>query len=215
MSVKLYDDAFLAKLQAWTKDTQVTVMGVDETSRMFQVIADKTNDAPIKLPLISLRRPGGFTILNTGKRPLTFDGATLDANHDKASQLNAIPISIPYQLDVFTRYKNEADEYIRNIVFNIINYPKLDVNIPYNSENRIHHSNIRMQANIEDNSDIPERLIPGQFTRMSIKIDIDDAYLWDVRYRDVYSIDTQVIVCDDDKKDDRNDENLSELKEIN
>lgn len=197
MSVGLYDNAFLAKLQAWTKDTAVTVVSPSDSRRLFEVIADNSDDKPLKLPIISLKRPGGFTILNTGKRPLSFDGVTLDANYERASQLNGIPISIPYQIDVYTRYQNEADEYIRNLVFNIINYPKLDIVIPYNNENYIHHSNIRLAGEVDDNSDIPERLISGQFVRMSMRIDIDDAYLFDVRYRDVYSIEFGAEVRDD------------------
>ena len=205
MSVGLYDETFLEKLKGWTKGTAVTIVGPDETNRLYQQIADTTNDSPIKLPFISLKRPGGFTILNTGKKPLTFDGATLDANYDKAKQLNAIPISIPYQLDIYTRYRNEADEYVRNIVFNIINYPKLDINIPYNGANYIHHSNIRLAGEVDDASDIPERLISGQFVRMSMKIDIDDAYLFDVRYRDVYSIELGYEVSDNTMQDDLKD----------
>lgn len=188
MSVKLYDDALVQKFSAWTKDTNISVLGPSDTRRLFEMIADEGNDEPIKLPIISIKRSGGFQILDLGKRPLSFDGATLDANYDKASQLNAIPISIPYQIDVYTRYLNEADEYIRNLVFNIINYPKLDIVIPYNKENRVHFSNIRLTGNVEDNSDVPERLISGQFTRQTLPIVIDDAYLYDVRYRDVYSI---------------------------
>ena len=205
MSVGLYDETFLEKLKGWTKGTAVTIVGPDETNRLYQQIADTTNDSPIKLPFISLKRPGGFTILNTGKKPLTFDGATLDANYDKAKQLNAIPISIPYQLDIYTRYRNEADEYVRNIVFNIINYPKLDINIPYNGANYIHHSNIRLAGEVDDASDIPERLISGQFVRMSMKIDIDDAYLFDVRYRDVYIIELGYEVSDNTMQDDLKD----------
>lgn len=188
MSVGLYDEALVKKISNWTQDTNIKVYGVNETSRMFREIADTTKDKPIKLPIISISRPGGFTILNTGKRPNTFDGYTLDATTESASQLNAIPISIPYQIDVYTRYQNECDEYIRNLVFNFINFPKVTINIPYNNENRLHDSFIELDADIENNSDIPERLIAGQFTRMSIKLTIDDAYLFDVRYRDVYSI---------------------------
>lgn len=205
MSVGLYDKAFLDKLTNWTKDTEVTVFGPQETAQVFRTIADQTNDKPIQLPLIVLRRMGGFTVLNTGKRPLSFDGATLDANYNVASQLNGIPISVSYQLDVYTRYFNEADEYARNLVFNIINYPKLDINIPYNNENYIHHSNIRLQGEVEDNSDIPERLIPGQFTRISMKIDVDDAYLFDIRYRDVYSIEITSNLSDNKIEDDSQD----------
>lgn len=205
MSLGLYDNAFLNKLNNWTKDTQVTVFGVNETNRLFTMVADNTNDSPIKLPLITLSRPGGFSVLTTGKRPLSFDGATLDANHEIASQLNAIPISVSYQLDVYTRYFKEADEYARNLVFNIINYPKLDIDIPYNNEHYIHHSNIRLQGDIEDNSEIPERMIPGQFTRLSMRIDVDDAYLYDIRYRDVYSIEVTTRVSDNNILDDSKD----------
>ena len=181
MSVGLYDEAILKKFQGWTKDTAVTIVSPNDSRSLFSTIIDAQNDEPLKLPLIALKRPGGFTILRTGKNPLSHNGLTLDKNTDLVSKLNAIPISIPYQIDVYTRYQNEADEYIRNLVFNIINYPKLDIVIPYNSENRIHYSNIRLAGDVEDNSDIPERLVRGQFTRMTMRIDVDDAYLFDVR----------------------------------
>lgn len=188
MSLKLYDDTLLAKLQNWTRGTSITLVGPNDTKRLWEVTADTTDDSPIKLPMISLKRPGGFTVLTPVKKPLSYDGATLDANHTKASQMNMIPISIPYQIDVYTRYQSEADEYIRNLVFNIINYPKLSVQIPYNDEQRVHDSSIRMSSEVIDNSDIPERLVAGQFTRYTIQIEVDDAYLYDIRYRDVYSL---------------------------
>lgn len=205
MATKLYDDALLEKLRNWTQNTSITVVGPDETRRLFEVIADKNNDKPISLPLIALTRSRGYEVLDygLGKQPMSFDGLTLDANYDQASQLNSIPIRLSYQLDVYTRYYEEADEYIRNLVFNIINFPKLIVNIPYNNENYKHSANIILNAEIEDNSDIPEQLVSGQFTRMTLRFDVDDARLWDVRYRDVYSICTSVYTDDDLDKDKR------------
>ena len=41
---------------------------------------------------------------------------------------------------------------------------------------------------MEDNSEIPERLVQGQFTRLTLNLSIDDAYLWDFRVRDNYII---------------------------
>lgn len=202
MSVGLYDNALVEKINNWTRNTPVTVLTPNDTKSLLQILADKGGDKPIELPIIALKRPGGFSIQRTGKSPLSFDGFTLDATHEKASQLNAIPISIPYQIDVYTRYQNEADEYIRNLVFNIINYPKLQVTIPYNNENRIHDANMKLSPDIEDNSDIPERLVRGQFVRMTLRIDIDDAYLFDVRYRDVYSFTSSTEIMDDDIKAD-------------
>lgn len=188
MAVKFYDDALLRKLQKWTADTHINVTGVNDTKRLFEVILDKNNDSPIKLPLIALSRNGGYTISRKYKNPLSHNGSTILVNSQKGAKLNAIPIEITYQLDVYTRYLEEADEYARNLVFNIINYPKLQIEIPYESTGFKHDANIRLISEVEDNSDIPERLIPGQFTRFTIGINIDDAYLFDVRVKDNLSI---------------------------
>ena len=188
MSVGLYDNALIEKLRNWTADTHLSVLAPNETRRLFEMVASDSTKESVTLPLIALSRKNGFTILDKTKRPLSFDGLTLEATHLNAKQLNAIPISIPYQLDIYTRYQEEADELVRNIVFNIINYPKLTVNIPYNSENYKHDANMRINSDVDDNSDIPERLVSGQFTRMTISFELDDAYLFDVRYRDVYSV---------------------------
>lgn len=203
MSTKLYDDALLQKIQKWTQNTSITVLGPDETRRLFEVIADRNNDKPIQLPLLSLTRTKGYSILDfgIGKQPMSFDGLTLDANYDQASQLNSIPISISYQLDIYTRYYSEADEYTRNLVFNFINFPTLTITIPYNNQNYKHVANISLNSEVQDNSDIPERLISGQFSRMTINFSIDDARLWDVRYRDVYQICAKVYTEDDINKD--------------
>ena len=188
MAVRFYDDALLSKLKKWTADTQVQLAGVNETRRLFEVVSDKTNDSTIKLPLIALSRNGGYTIQEKYKQPRSYNGAKMIVTTDTGAKLNAIPIGITYQLDIYTRYLAEADEYARNIVFNIINYPKLTVEIPYEDTGLQHDANIRLTTDVEDNSDIPERLIPGQFTRFTIGIDIDDAYLFDVRIKDNISL---------------------------
>lgn len=54
MSINLYDSAFLEKIKSWVRDEKMTIVGPDETRRFFEVTADKTNDKPIQLPIISL-----------------------------------------------------------------------------------------------------------------------------------------------------------------
>ena len=91
------------------------------------------------------------------------------------------------------RYFEEADAYMRNLIFNIINFPKLSVIIPYNSDSITieHNSSIRIVTDVLDISS-ERRLVPGQFTRLAIGISIDDAYLWDTRIRDNISINFEV-----------------------
>ena len=186
MSAYLYDEAILKKLQQWFKGTNATLTGVNETQKMLSVLADKNNDTPIQLPLITISRNGGFTILNKQKQPMTYNALSLNKSYKTTVQLNAIPISIQYQIDVYTRYFQEADEYARNLIFNLINYPQMMVEIPYENADIQHMANIHLQSEIEDNSDIAERLISGQFYRWTITVDIDDAYLFDVKIRNNY-----------------------------
>lgn len=198
MSASLYDEALVKKLKNWIKDDSLTITSPSETRRLFQYQADKNNDNPIELPLITLRKDNTTTILSTNKKPLSFDGwrndsvafkDSLDRRNGKTNQLNAIPIQLNYQIDIYTRYQAEAEEYLRNFVFNIINYPKLEIEIPYNNSDIKAYANIRLVPDIIDNSDIPERLIAGQFTRFTISIYIDDAYLWNYRTKDNVFID--------------------------
>ena len=196
MSIKLYDDALLKKLNKWTAGTQVHITGVNESRRLFETILDSNNDKQLQLPIIALSRPGGYTIQNKNQRPIAHSGSTMLANNERGAKLNVIPIGITYQIDIYTRYLEEADEYARNFIFNIINYPKLLVEIPYEDLGLYHNANIRLNSDVDDNSDIPERFIPGQFTRLTIGLIIDDAYLFDVRIKDNVSISGLAVQCD-------------------
>ena len=217
--VNLYDEALLAKLNKWTEKTELHIYGPEETRRMLEVIADNTNDKPIKLPIACLRRKGCYTIVNINNKPLAYDGLAIrgDTQERTAMVLNAIPISIQYQLDIYTRYLKEADAYCRDFIFNIINHPNVQVVVPYNDANFVHNSTIRVSADVEDNSDIPERLITGQFTRMSLSLDIDDAYLWDTKVRKNIELDIRDISVEPDSPSDSDwyDEITTSLEGLN
>lgn len=188
MAIRYYDKALMEKIQRWVKDPNMKILGPNESSRLFQIQADEKNDKPLSLPLIAISRDTDIEILSTTKKALSYDGGHIDANKNESEVLNGIPIKISYQLDIYTRYFSEADEYVRNFVFNIINYPRISISIPYNNASVEHDSNIMLESQISDNSDIQERLIPGQFTRMSLRIYIDDAYLFSVPFMNNWSI---------------------------
>ncbi len=183
MSVRLYDDALVKKIKNWVKDENVRILSPDETLELFQKIANDKNDEPISLPIISLTRSREVDLDHPHKKMMTFDGMMLDATVDKSLQIDAIPMTLNYQLDIYTRYKYEADEYMRNFVFNLVNHPKVKVVLPYNDINYTHYSNVRLIPTVEDNSDVPNRLVSDQFTRWTISFTIDDAYLFSLPYK--------------------------------
>ena len=192
MAIRYYDKAILDKIKYWVKDPNMRILGPDETTRLFQLEFDQNNDKPISLPLIAISRNNDIEITSTAKKALTYDGAHIAATTKKSQVLNAIPIQLSYQLDIYTKYFAEADEYARNFIFNLINYPKVQIEINYNNSKILHDSNIILEQTLSDNSSIPERLINGQFTRMTLRFKIDDAYLFSVPFMDNWSIEYPV-----------------------
>lgn len=196
MGAYLYDEAVLNKFKAWVGGSNATLLGPDDTRRTLEVIADKNGDGAVKFPLICVRRLPGYGLPDKGKKPLTYDGKMLESTVEKSVSLCAIPITLQYRVDVYTRYYKEADEYMRNIIFNIINFPKISIDIPYQSVHVQHDSSIYINSDVEDLSDISERQTIGQFTRLSVGFAIDDSYLFDARVRDNYSIEFEIKACD-------------------
>ena len=69
-------------------------------------------------------------------------------------------------------------------IIDIINYPTMKISIPYGEDQYLqHYANVRVASTVEDNSSIPERMVPGLFTRLTLSLNIDDAYLWDIRHK--------------------------------
>lgn len=177
MSVTLYDKALVDKFKRWTKDTNLHVYTPENARRLTEVLSDERRDKPIQLPILSIVRQPGYEIVNANKKTLSYDGHLLGATEEKSLTLNAVPINILYQIDIWTRYLSEADEYMRNLIFNIINYQDLIINIPYNNYIIPHRSNIRIITDVLDTSDNIPKLVADQCAKLSIGISIDDAYI--------------------------------------
>ena len=180
MSVELYDKALLDKMNKWTKDTPVTLVNPQDDETLFKQIADTQNDKSLKLPIIALTRPMGYEILNINRKPIGYAGMLIDYSTGKSLRLNAIPIKVEYLIDVYARYKDEAYAIARNLVFNIMNYPSVQVVLPYHGADYVHNSNIRLNPSINDTTE-GMGFAKGQITRLSIGLNIDDAYTWDIR----------------------------------
>ena len=127
---------------------------------------------------------------------MTFSGIVYKANEEYSIPINAVPIELRYQLDIYTRERAHADEYVRNFIFNFINLPKVKVVIPYMNANIEHLSTVWLDGNVIDNSDISERLFPDQFTRYTLRLVVDDAYLFSLPTKEnarIVSILTQTV----------------------
>lgn len=191
MSLQLYDNALYNKIQSWVNDPNMRILKTEETQRLFQVQADLNNDGPIKLPLIAISRDKNIEFIINTKRNLSYDGLKLKSSTGKTVQLNAIPFTTNYQIDIYTEDYEDAYEYLREFSFNFINNPQLQIEIPYNGVNLIHVANLKLIPTLEDNSDIPERLFPGQFTRWTLILELQDAYMFNTKVRNNWIVSTE------------------------
>lgn len=205
MAIKYYDDALINKLLRWIPEASgLRVLHPDETKRLFEITADENKDSKIKLPLIALSRRPELELLSTVKSPKSYDGIRLlpadvpkslvgltgdrraqakASIPDGTYQFNVIPIKPEYQLDVYTKFSDECEEYTRELLFKLINNPTIKIEIPYNNAKIEHIANIRVLSNIADTSAITERVFSGQFTRWTIQLELHDAFLFSIPYR--------------------------------
>lgn len=190
MAVRYYDDAIIKKLQKWVpEESKLRILKPNESKRLFQLKADDTNDKPLRLPFISLSRDSNINLDLNIKNSRSYDGIKILGKQDTSvAQLNIIPIDLNYQLDIYTKTSDEADEYLRNFLFKLINNPLIKILIPYNDFNIEHTANIRVLDQVSDTSDISERLFSGQFNRWTIQLEIQDAYLFSIPYKTNWQI---------------------------
>lgn len=184
MAVRYYDDILVAKLKRWMPESSnLRVLRPDETKRLFELNADDSLDTPLQLPCLAVSRNNDIELILNIKNPKSYAGLKLVQDTTSTKLLNAIPIRLQYQLDIYTKTEVEADEYIRQLLFKLINNPVIKIVIPYNGTEVEQIANIRVLSTISDTSSISERLFPGQFTRWTIQLEIQDAHLYDIPYR--------------------------------
>ena len=192
MAINYYDEAVTQKIKNWLADSsKLRVLSPDESTRLIQLNAEDSNDKPLKLPLIAISRNKDIEIESTIKQNKSFDGLIIGTDKDMATtvHLNVIPIKTTYQLDIYTKKRIEADEYVRQYLFKLINNPQIIIDIPYNNHTDIRHTaNLRVLDTISDTSDIATHIFPGQFYKWTIQLELQDGFLFSIPQKQGWKI---------------------------
>lgn len=181
MAISYYDEAVTQKIRGWLADpSKLRVLSPDENTRLIQMAAEDSNDQPLKLPLIAISRNKDIELLSAIKQNKSFDGLILGRNSQTYETLhfNVIPIKTTYQIDIYTKTRLEADEYVRQYLFKLINNPRIVIEIVYNGYSVKHTANLRVLDTISDTSDISTHIFPGQFYKWTIQLELQDGFLF-------------------------------------
>ena len=183
MAISYYDEAVTQKIKGWLADSsKLRVLSPDESSRLIQLNAEDTDDQAFKLPMIAISRNKDIEITSAIKQNMSFDGLIIDKDATKSEtvHLNVIPIKTTYQIDIYTKKRIEADEYVRQYLFKLINNPQIIVEIPYNNRIVRHTANLRVLDTVSDTSDISTHIFPGQFYKWTIQLELQDGFLFSI-----------------------------------
>ena len=183
MAINYYDEAITQKIKGWLADSsKLRVLSPDESTRLIQLNAEDTNDKPLKLPLIAISRNKDIEIESAIKQNKSFDGLIIDQDDITTTtvHLNVIPVKTTYQLDIYAKKRIEADEYVRQYLFKLINNPQIIIEIPCNGYIIRHTANLRVLNTVSDTSDISTHIFPGQFYKWTIQLELQDGFLFSI-----------------------------------
>lgn len=216
MSVEMYDYAVRDKLRGVFSNTHYA-----PTDEAFKRCAE-ANEGKVKLPMISIFRPGAFEIDTRNynmpdffrgrnmwlKAPELGEGQSLDDVYPKGNiapeairNLRSLPVVLRYQMDVWGTRMDVVNEMTKEIIFWLVEYPHIVVAEPI-SEIGMEFS-IEFEDGITDNTDIMGFQDRGKLYRNSLDFFIRDARLFS--YLDieklVKNIEIEVYYVDDELED--------------
>lgn len=191
MAIHYYDEAITQKIKNWLADSsKLRVLSPDETTRLIQLSAEDSNDEPLKLPIIAISRNKDIEIESAIKQNKSFDGLIIKSDNktETTIHMNVIPIKTTYQIDIYTKKRVEADEYVRQYLFKLINNPQIVISITYNNYKIKHTANLRVLNTISDTSDISTHIYQGQFYKWTIQLELQDGFLFSLPQKQGWKI---------------------------
>ncbi len=188
MSIYLYDKSVVDVMRTWNRDN---IISITSTDVLFPFRADASGTDRVTLPAISMSRLG-VELLANSKRPMNADGYAYRVESDRTGKLRSVPIRIRWQLDIYTKNRQENDNLVREIILKLIAQPTFEIPIPYNNADISHKFNVHIAPDIVDNSQIPEHLEVGEYFRSTLEIYTDDAYLFNYVIRDNTGLEIEI-----------------------
>lgn len=180
MSVYFYDKAIVEKTRKIINDSDVHIINNEKMFTKSRVAGDD-----VVMPAVSIYRDGyQLSDLNSGM-PMYRQGRTIyDSGQEKLFTVRAIPIIIKYQFDVWTRTREQNDEFVRDLIWFYKLYPEHTIHLSHKATDSSPEVtfdvkfNVFLEENIVDNSDINEFENKGQYYRSTFNLTVDEAQLF-------------------------------------
>lgn len=115
MALKDFDIAFTDKIKAWYSNTIYANTAI-VYNVAYNLVDDPTTE--LRFPLISIYRPGGFSLINTQtfaarKRGIEY---YYDDENNVTGFARFVVANLPYQIDIYSKSPEDLDDITENIM---------------------------------------------------------------------------------------------------
>lgn len=195
MSAYLYDEALVRNLREVIGDDRITITPIDNVMNVIP----RLNDDTLTLPLVTLTRTSWSIQASEANHFNKYEGPIVKEEYsDRMDRFNIqrvqfVPMSISYAIDVWTKTRQENDEFIRELFWYYMTSPTLQITVPYTLDID-HNFNVFLSNEIEDNSDIAQHVDRGEYFRQTLQLYTDDAKLWKSASRGPTYVDIHTVI---------------------
>ena len=144
--LQLYDD----KLYDYFKETFKADVAVVPVSDYWNVVS-MHEEGQLQLPAIVLGRSKWTNATDLESWVIAKKGRTDRIRNNKIVNEQAIPVQLDYTITLLATTQDDIDELTSEVLFCILNYPRLTIDLPYGSDRQI-HAQIMQNGELQDSS---------------------------------------------------------------
>ena len=144
--LQLYDD----KLYDYFKETFKADVAVVPVSDYWTVVS-MHEEGQLQLPAIVLGRSAWTNAKELESWVIAKKGRTDRIRNNKLVNEQAIPVQLDYTITLLATTQDDIDELTSEVLFCILNYPRLTIDLPYGSDRQI-HAQIVQNGDLQDSS---------------------------------------------------------------
>lgn len=144
--LQLYDD----KLFDYFKETFKADVAVVPVSEYWSVVS-MHEEGQLQLPAIVLGRTTWTNAKDLESWVIAKKGRNDRIKNNKAIQEQAIPVQLDYTITLLATTQDDIDELTSEVLFCILNYPRLTIDLPYGSDRQI-HGQIMQNGDLQDST---------------------------------------------------------------
>ena len=191
MSVYLYDEAIANRLKTVLASGDVNIITPEKAfTKSFE-----GQDNP-QFPAVSIYRDSYTLTFETRNMTMYRRGRIEEDSELNLFATKALPIIIRYQIDVWTKTRQQNDEFVRDLIWFFTLYPEHKMTLKYSGFERTIKFNTFLEEDVVNNSQINEFEDKGQYYRSTFNIRVDEAKLFMVNPIGTANFDYEIISID-------------------